>query len=496
MKQFKILGNTFIPISVVAIRFDSGTIRSPIKTPEGYFKAVGSFAKQGILEYRTPDGGIRREFRPGEENEKALKKWASQVVTNEHPDRLVNAENAKQYQVGITDSTVFLEDDYVRGVVIVTDAEAVRSIERGDTTEISTGYKCRVINEPGTWRGQHYDAVQVDIEPNHVALTKKGRAGSDVALHLDSDDKDVAYQTTNKHKSMASLTIKGATYEVDPLIASVVSGHISDLEKQAVKADSLSEKETELDKQIATLQQQIEELTEERDRYQGHADAYEVVTTNALPILEKYGYAWNADSEEFVLDSKKKKMMEEDDEEDEDEEDDEEAEMMPKSKKKNMKKYDSSDEDDEEDDDESDDEDDEEYEEEEEMIARKDSVPVILEAWKKAEDLGLNFKFDSALDRDDIYHAIASELLPDVDLSTASPAYLEGVIDRLILEAESEEEDDFGRTDSADTDIYSTNLQQMIGLTRGGENPSRKQAERSQELSNAWQQPLSLSKNS
>lgn len=487
----------------MAIRFDSGTIRSPIKTPEGYFKAVGSFAKQGILEYRTPDGGIRREFRPGEENEKALKKWASQVVTNEHPDRLVNAENAKQYQVGITDSTVFLEDDYVRGVVIVTDAEAVRSIERGDTTEISTGYKCRVINEPGTWRGQHYDAVQVDIEPNHVALTKKGRAGSDVALHLDSDDKDVAYQTTNKHKSMASLTIKGATYEVDPLIASVVSGHISDLEKQAVKADSLSEKETELDKQIATLQQQIEELTEERDRYQGHADAYEVVTTNALPILEKYGYAWNADSEEFVLDSKKKKMMvEEDEEEDEEEEYEDEEEMMPKSKKKkmdikkmDMKKYDSSDEDDEEE--EGDEDDDEEYEDEEEMTARKDSVPVILEAWKKAEDLGLNFKFDSALDRDDIYHAITSKLMPDVDLSNASSAYLEGVIDRLLIESQSEDEgDDFGRTDSADTDIYSTNLQQMVGLTRGGENPAQKQVGRSQELSNAWQQPLSLSKNS
>ena len=492
----------------MAIRFDSGTIRSPIKTPEGYFKAVGSFAKQGILEYRTPDGGIRREFRPGEENEKALKKWASQVVTNEHPDRLVNAENAKQYQVGITDSTVFLEDDYVRGVVIVTDAEAVRSIERGDTTEISTGYKCRVINEPGTWRGQHYDAVQVDIEPNHVALTKKGRAGSDVALHLDSDDKDVAYQTTNKHKSMASLTIKGATYEVDPLIASVVSGHISDLEKQAVKADSLSEKETELDKQIATLQQQIEELTEERDRYQGHADAYEVVTTNALPILEKYGYAWNADSEEFVLDSKKKKMMvEEDEEEDEEEEYEDEEEMMPKSKKKkmdmkkmdmkkmDMKKYDSSDEDDEEE--EGDEDDDEEYEDEEEMTARKDSVPVILEAWKKAEDLGLNFKFDSALDRDDIYHAITSELMPDVDLSNASSAYLEGVIDRLLIESQSEDEsDDFGRADSADTDIYSTNLQQMVGLTRGGENPAQKQVGRSQELSNAWQQPLSLSKNS
>jgi hypothetical protein len=178
--------------------------------------------------------------------------------------------------------------------------------------------------------------------------------------------------------------------------------------------------------------------------------------------------------------------------------------MMPKSKKKkmdmkkmHMKKYDSSDEDEEDDDEESDEDDDDEYEEVEDMTARKDSVPVILEAWKKAEDLGLNFKFDSALDRDDIYQAIASELMPDVDFSNASSAYLEGVIDRLLIESQSDDEgDDFGRADSADSDIYSTNLQQMIGLTRGGENPAQKQAGRSQELANAWQQPLSLSKNS
>jgi hypothetical protein len=87
--------------------------------------------------------------------------------------------------------------------------------------------------------------------------------------------------------------------------------------------------------------------------------------------------------------------------------------------------------------------------------------------------------------------------MPDVDFSNASSAYLEGVIDRLLIESQSDDEgDDFGRADSADSGIYSTNLQQMIGLTRGGENPAQKQAGRSQELANAWQQPLSLSKNS
>ena len=495
----------------MALRFDFAPICERTKTPEGYFKCLGTFATEGILEYLMPDGSIRREFRSKEENEKALSLWKLLPVTLEHPPGLLDSKNVKQHQVGMTDSNVYMNGGYVTGPLIVNDFEAVQSIERGDTLELSSGYGCEVIRKPGIWQGKPYEFIQINVKPNHVALTRKGRAGPDVALHLDSDDKDVAYQidsndtnvayqTTNKHKSMASLTIKGATYEVDPLIASVVSGHISDLEKQAIKADSLSEKETELDKQIASLQQQIEELTEERDRYQGHADAYEVVTTNALPILEKYGYAWNADSEEFILDSKKKKMMMEEEEDGEEEDDDEEAEMMPKSKKKkmdmkkmDMKKYDSSD-DEEEDEDE---EGDEEEDDEEEMTSRKDSVPVILEAWKKAEDLGLNFKFDSALDRDDIYHAIASELMPDIDLSTASSAYLEGVIDRLLIESQSEDEgDDFGRTDSADTDIYSTNLQQMVGLTRGGENPAQKQVGRSQELSNAWQQPLSLSKNS
>lgn len=477
----------------MAIRFDTGTLKQPTKTPEGYFMCEGTFAREGILEYRTPDGGIRREFRPREENQKALLLWGLKPVTLEHPPILLDSENAKQYQVGMTDSTVFLDGGFVRGVIVATDSKAVESIERGDTVEVSTGYKCDVDHKPGVWNGQHYDAIQRNIIPNHVALTKKGRAGSDVALHLDSDDTDIAYQSnTVTKKTMASLTIKGVTYDsVDPVVASAVGQYISELEKQSTRVDSLADKESTLLSENEQLKRQLEELTEERDRYQGHADAYEIITNKAIPVLEEAGYSWNADSEEFVFDETKsdanaihairsdltrnvkkdmKKSMKEEDMEDEDEyeDEDEEEEYTSKSKKKDGGYY-----------------------------KKMDSISTRLDAWRKAELLGVTARFDSDLETGEIHRLIASELMPDVDLSNSSDAYVEGVVDRLLIEAESEAEaaeNLDSRYDSAD--IYSTNLQQAVSLARSSANPQAEQQQRSQVLANNYQEPLALSKKS
>ena len=447
----------------MAIRFDTGTIRKPERTPEGYFLCEATFAREGILEYRDSQGNIRREFRPKEENEKALLGWAFKPVTLEHPTKLLDSSNVQEFSKGMSDSTVFLDGGFVRGVIIVNHADAIASIDRGDTKEISTGYKCRIDPTSGVWQGQKYDAIQRDIEVNHIALTKKGRAGSDVALHLDSDDPDVAYQSSIK-KTMANLTIKGVTYDsIDPVVASAVGQYISELESSVKRADSLAATESELTKKVSTLESEIESLSEERDRYQGHADAYELIVNQAIPILEESGYSWNSDSEEFVLDSKKKPPMMDEDHEEEETSEEEEEEEKSYSKK-----------------------------------SKKDSIANILEAWRKAEILGLNAKFDSDLDDGGIYELITSELLPDVDFSGASPAFLQGVVDRLILEAEETNFDSEDRSDSADAEfnLYSANLRDAVNLSRASENPNQKLMERSQAIASAWQEPLSLSKTS
>lgn len=51
--------------------------------------------------------------------------------------------------------------------------------------ELSCGYRCRYDMTPGTFDGQKYDVVQRRMRGNHVAVVKKGRMGSDIAV-LDS----------------------------------------------------------------------------------------------------------------------------------------------------------------------------------------------------------------------------------------------------------------------------------------------------------------------
>jgi hypothetical protein len=64
----------------------------------------------------------------------------------------------------------------------------LKPLRAGERKEISLGYTCQLDPTPGIFKGQAYDAVQKNIEINHVALGPKGwgRAGADCAIRNDS----------------------------------------------------------------------------------------------------------------------------------------------------------------------------------------------------------------------------------------------------------------------------------------------------------------------
>jgi hypothetical protein len=73
----------------------------------------------------------------------------------------------------------------------VTDREAIEKVKRGDTPELSNGYRCEYDPTPGVAPdGTRYDGVQRNISGNHHAITRKARAGPEVRLHFDSADGD------------------------------------------------------------------------------------------------------------------------------------------------------------------------------------------------------------------------------------------------------------------------------------------------------------------
>jgi hypothetical protein len=489
----------------VAIRFDAGTIRKSEFTPEGYFRAEAVFARDGILEYRTPDGQVRKELRTPEANKKALLGYGLKPISLEHPPVLINSLNAKDYSVGMSDSTVVYDPNgFIRGVITVLDSEAVKSISEGKTLQISAGYKCNIDSTPGMWRGQPYDAIQTDVEINHIALTERGRAGPDVKIYFDSADldDDIAFQEVVKQdkKRMARVTIDSVTYDDIPeTFASVTGQKIQEAEKAKARIDSLESERKTLDSQITELKKELLEAEEERDRALGRADGFEEIVNSAIPVLEESGYSWNADAAEFVADAAAKKTAKKstppkakdkdmDDDDDDDDEDDEDME-------------DEEDGDDDEDDDE--DEDEDEDEEAVEPVkpakttekkapkkggksSKKDSISNILATWKKAESLGIEeSRFDSELDADGVRRMVLAELLPDTDISGYSPAWVEGLFDSMYLESSQEEEEPRG----------DSTLQDMVRIAKTPQPQLSAIAdENSKALANAWQAPLSLTR--
>ena len=93
----------------------------------------------------------------------------------------VSADDPKQDSIaGTVGSDVEFVAPYLMADMCVWDAEAIAGIETDTVRELSCSYSYRADMTPGMYEGQRYDGVMRDIQGNHVALVKSGRAGSDV----------------------------------------------------------------------------------------------------------------------------------------------------------------------------------------------------------------------------------------------------------------------------------------------------------------------------
>ena len=175
-----------------------------MKTPEGYLICTDAIlSRTGKQTYRrselwgdacdNADEEVEVD-RKAEEvfNDKTLASFENKPICIEHPDEDVNVNNHNQLSVG------FVRDikrgkvdgqDVMLGTLVITDADAVEAIERGDYTELSCGYNCDIVDED--------NPQQRNIRGNHVALCEHGRAG--IARIVDSDNlRDADYEQFSK----------------------------------------------------------------------------------------------------------------------------------------------------------------------------------------------------------------------------------------------------------------------------------------------------------
>lgn len=168
---------------------DAASLKGTRRTSDGYLVADVRTARTGIQDYAGFEVGkpamrVVRVYRPEDQvfAKDSLASYAHKPVTNDHPDLPVSADNWRDVAVGQIGDEVARDGDYVRVPLIVMDEGAIKDV-LSDKRELSAGYTCDLIFEPGTTPdGQAYDAVQKNIKINHVAIVKHGRAGSEARI--------------------------------------------------------------------------------------------------------------------------------------------------------------------------------------------------------------------------------------------------------------------------------------------------------------------------
>lgn len=253
------------------VRFDVSNIPKTIKTPEGFLRTDSVVTRTGVFFYRNADGSPRRELRDHKQVFDSLSIDSMKMIplTLNHPNtpsKLLDARNAKEFQVGFTGENVRPDGENIRVPVTVTDADAVSEIEKGKRG-LSLGYDCDLIEEPGEYEGQRFDARQENIRYNHLAVVDIPRAGANAQIKLDCDDAfyiENSPEPTNERTAKMPLPkhkIDGIEYEASQEIINFIA-------RETARADAA---ETAL----KTAKPELDKATAERDTFKARVDALE-----------------------------------------------------------------------------------------------------------------------------------------------------------------------------------------------------------------------------
>lgn len=221
------------------IRYDYADLKAT-RTDEGYLKDSPIVARTGILTYRNADGSIRKELRRPEEVFKtdSLNSFIGKPITVDHPKGLVTHENIDQFQVGTMLSAGRQDGENVRVDTIIHKPARI-----GARRQLSAGYDVDLIETPGEWNGERYDAEQTNIRVNHLSVVMSGRAGAVARLNLDSDEEPLLTELVEMPKIRLD---SGIEYEAAPEVIVAV-------EKLRTDAAALVTQVNAKDTEIATL---------------------------------------------------------------------------------------------------------------------------------------------------------------------------------------------------------------------------------------------------
>lgn len=259
-------------------RFDSIPLSDTYFTPEGYLIDNPILTRVGIFEYHNPDGTIRRELRLPEEvfAAESLASYKGKPVILTHEAGLVDVDNVQQEHIGTILSEGIQDGDNVRAQIVIHDAE---SLDYG-LRELSLGYTQTPDETPGVWNGQPYDAIQRNIQINHLALVEKARAGEQARLNIDGEDTQEEKGGNTMSKRKDGLTPE----EIAQLVEEYKKRKEQRMLNNQPASDSEGEENTQenQDEGEETAADPVQEVKENRDRRDAAGDCETMDEANGM----------------------------------------------------------------------------------------------------------------------------------------------------------------------------------------------------------------------
>lgn len=178
-----------MPVMQLADRL---TLDAPRRTSDGYMVTRARAARAGVYDYLASEVGAPDTFKATDTvkvyrdasevfAQDSVASFLAKPITNDHPSVAVTAANWRDHARGAVMGAM-RDGEYLAFDLVLMDAAAIADVESGKR-ELSNGYTCSLDWTPGTAPdGTAYDARQIGIRGNHVALVDRGRAGPDCRI--------------------------------------------------------------------------------------------------------------------------------------------------------------------------------------------------------------------------------------------------------------------------------------------------------------------------
>lgn len=276
----------------------------------GFMNVVGNpISKVGIFQYLGSEIGapdpdrVYNVYRSADELIKSIDSFKLKPMIDEHEWIGDNGTAPEQKGVqGVIGTDVYFDSPYLRADLTIYSRAATNMIRNKHKVELSPAYSSKYVFEQGTFDGEVYDAIQVDLKANHLALVERGRTGSDVKV-LD-------HRTFDQYPINLNLNNEATPMDVQTLLDAIKALNEEDKELLMLELvpAKVADNEKVEDEEVAVESEEIVEAVEAATAAVDVAEEVLEAAEEVLEAIEVVEEEVEAVTAEETMDSMRKKI--------------------------------------------------------------------------------------------------------------------------------------------------------------------------------------------